>query len=151
MRFISRRDAVRLIGGLTALAGSGPAKHAWATPAEATIEIGRFTAGNPAELGKIALDLPEIAENGNSVTLSFDIDHPMTAERHVTDVLVIADANPSPRVATFRFTPMSGRAAAATRIRLAGTQLVTVMAKTSDGKLFSAQRQVKVTVGGCGG
>jgi sulfur-oxidizing protein SoxY len=46
---------------------------------------------------------------------------------------------------------MSGRAVAATRIRLAGTQAVTVMAKTSDGKLLVAQRQVKVTVGGCGG
>jgi len=151
MRSISRRDALLLVPGLTALALSATAGPLLATPSEAAAEIGRFSGGKTAEPGKIALDLPEIAENGNSVTLSFDIDHPMAAERHVSDVLVIADANPSPRVAAFRFTPMSGRAAAATRIRLAGTQMVTVMAKTSDGKLFSAQRQVKVTVGGCGG
>jgi len=151
MRTISRRDALLLIPGLTALALSGTAEPLQATPAEATTEIGRFTGGKTAESGKIALDLPEIAENGNSISLSFDIDHPMTPERHVTEVLVIADSNPSPRVATFRFTPMSGRAAAATRIRLAGTQAVTVIAKTSDGKLLVAQRQVKVTVGGCGG
>jgi len=150
MRFISRRDAVRLIGG-TVLAGSGAAERSWATPAQDSAEIGRFTDGRTGEPGKIALDVPEIAENGNSVTLSFDIDHPMTPERHVTDVLIVAENNPSPRVATFRFTPMSGRATAATRIRLAGTQAVTVMAKTSDGKLLMAQRQVKVTVGGCGG
>ena len=148
MRYISRRDAVRLIGGLTVLAAG---QRSWATPADATAEIARFTGGKTAEPGKIALELPEIAENGNSITLSFDIDHPMAPERHVTDVFVVADSNPSPRVATFRFTPMSGRATAATRIRLAGTQAVTVLAKTSDGKLFMAQRQVKVTVGGCGG
>ena len=151
MRFISRRDALLLVPGLTALACSGTAEIAQATPAEATAEIGRFTGGKMAETGKIVLDLPEIAENGNSVTLSFDVDHPMTPERHVTDVLVLADSNPSPRVATFRFTPRSGRATAATRIRLAGTQVVSVLAKTSDSKVFLAQRQVKVTVGGCGG
>ncbi|WP_354116070.1 thiosulfate oxidation carrier protein SoxY [Bradyrhizobium sp. LA7.1] len=151
MRFISRRHAVLLIPGLTALAWSGTVERSQATPAETTTEIGRFTGGRTADPGKIALDLPEIAENGNSVTLVFDIDHPMTPEHHVTDVLVIADSNPSPRVAAFRFTAMSGRAAAATRIRLAGTQVVSVLARTSDGKLFMAQRQVKVTVGGCGG
>jgi sulfur-oxidizing protein SoxY len=150
MRTISRRDALVLVAGLAAFPGFGT-KNACATPAEAASEISRFAGGKTAEAGKIALDLPEIAENGNSVTLSFDIDHPMTAERHVAEVLVIADSNPAPRGAALRFTPMSGRATAATRIRLAGTQTVTVLAKTSDGKLFVAQRQVKVTVGGCGG
>ena len=150
MRTVSRRDALVLVAGLAAFAGFGT-ENARATPAEAASEISRFAGGKTAEAGKIAVDLPEIAENGNSVTLSFDIDHPMTAERHVAEVLVIAVSNPAPRVAAFRFTPMSGRATAATRIRLAGTQTVTVLAKTSDGKLFVAQRQVKVTVGGCGG
>jgi len=151
MRYISRRDALLLIPGLTVLAWSGTIERSQATPAEAMTEIGRFTGGRTANPGKIAIDLPEIAENGNSVTIAFDVDHPMTPERHVTEVLVVTDSNPSPRVATFRFTPMSGRAAAATRIRLAGTQVVSVLAKTSDGNLFMAQRQVKVTVGGCGG
>ncbi|MGY3472293.1 thiosulfate oxidation carrier protein SoxY [Bradyrhizobium ottawaense] len=151
MRIISRRDALLLIPGLTALAWSVTIKRSQATPAEATIEIGRFSGGKTANPSKIALDVPEIAENGNSITLAFDVDHPMTPDSHVTEVLVVADNNPAPRVASFRFTPMSGRAAAATRIRLAGTQVVSVLAKTSDGKLFVAQRQVKVTVGGCGG
>ena len=151
MRFISRRDALLLIPGLTALAWSGTVEPSQATPAEAATEIGRFAGGGTAAPGRITLDLPEIAENGNSITLAFDIDHPMTPDSHVTEVLVIADNNPAPRVASFRFTPMSGRAAAATRIRLAGTQVVSVLARTSEGKLFVAQRQVKVTVGGCGG
>jgi sulfur-oxidizing protein SoxY len=46
---------------------------------------------------------------------------------------------------------MSGRAEAATRIRLGGTGTVTVLAKTSTGKLYADRKVVKVTVGGCGG
>ena len=46
---------------------------------------------------------------------------------------------------------MAGRAEAATRIRLNTTENVIVVAKTSTGKLYSARKLVKVTVGGCGG
>jgi sulfur-oxidizing protein SoxY len=63
----------------------------------------------------------------------------------------VAEGNPSPGVAAFKFTPMSGRAEVATRIRLAGSQNVVVVARTSKGGLLTAQRQVKVTIGGCGG
>ena len=83
--------------------------------------------------------------------LSVAVDSPMTAESHVTDVLLVADGNPRPGIATFRFTPMSGRAEAATRIRLAATQNVIVIAKMSDGTLYADQKEVKVTIGGCGG
>jgi sulfur-oxidizing protein SoxY len=75
----------------------------------------------------------------------------MTAEDHVSDILVVAAANPRPTVVTFHLTPMSGRAEVATRIRLAATENVTVVARTSKGKLVTAQKMVKVTVGGCGG
>ena len=46
--------------------------------------------------GKIAIDLPEIAENGNTVPLTIALDSPMTAEDHVSDILVVAEANPRP-------------------------------------------------------
>jgi sulfur-oxidizing protein SoxY len=75
----------------------------------------------------------------------------MTSADHVTDVLIVADSNPRPIVAVFHFTPLSGRAEAATRIRLAGTQNVAVFGKTSAGALLTIQKQVKVTIGGCGG
>jgi sulfur-oxidizing protein SoxY len=52
---------------------------------------------------------------------------------------------------TFHFTPASGVAEANTRIRLAQTQNVTAVAKMSDGSFFAASKQVKVTIGGCGG
>jgi sulfur-oxidizing protein SoxY len=46
---------------------------------------------------------------------------------------------------------MSGKAEASTRIRLATTQNIVAVAKTSTGKFYTAQKQVKVTIGGCGG
>jgi sulfur-oxidizing protein SoxY len=75
----------------------------------------------------------------------------MTDADHVSDVLVVAEGNPNPGVATFHFSPLSGKAGASTRIRLAATQNIVVVAKTSTGKFYTAQKLVKVTIGGCGG
>jgi sulfur-oxidizing protein SoxY len=149
MRALTRRRAL-VLGAGTAAAWAAPASTR-ATPGDAEAEIAKFTGGKPAEPGRIAIDLPEIAENGNAVQLSVSVDSPMTPADHVTDVLVIADANPAPRVATFHFTAMSGRAEAATRIRLAATEHVIVVARTGDGRFFTARKEVKVTIGGCGG
>jgi sulfur-oxidizing protein SoxY len=46
---------------------------------------------------------------------------------------------------------MSGKAQASTRIRLATTQNIIVVAKTSGGQFYTDQKLVKVTIGGCGG
>jgi len=150
MRPLSRRDALALGAGSAALALVG-SRSAIATVPEAQAEIAKFTGDKTPEIGKIAIELPEIAENGNTVPLSIVVDSPMTAESYVSDILVVVDGNPRPGLATFHLTPMSGRAEAATRIRLAATQNVIVVAKTSDGKLYTAQKEVKVTIGGCGG
>jgi sulfur-oxidizing protein SoxY len=151
----SRRDvlceALALGAGSAALAIIGEVRPAAATSAEATAEIAKFTRGKPTTKGKITIDLPEIAENGNTVPLSIVVESPMTAEDHVSDILVVAEGNPRPGLATFHLTPMSGRAEAATRIRLAATQNIVVVAKTSKGEFLSEQKPVKVTIGGCGG
>ena len=63
--------------------------------------------------GKVAIELPEIAENGNTVPFTVSVDSPMTEKDHVKAIHVIATANPQPGVATFRFTPLSGKAAVA--------------------------------------
>ena len=94
---------------------------------------------------------PEIAENGNSVPVTVEVDSPMTDGDYVASVTILADGNPNPEVATFHFTPLSGTAAATTRIRLAKTQNVVAIAKMSDGSTFSDRKEVKVTIGGCGG
>jgi sulfur-oxidizing protein SoxY len=113
--------------------------------------INKFTGGKNAAEGKVRLDLPEIAENGNTVPMTVTVDSPMTEQSHVTDVLIVADGNPRGGVATFHFSPASGVAEANTRIRLAATQNITAVAKMNDGSFFTVSKQVKVTIGGCGG
>ena len=113
--------------------------------------IKEFTGGKKPVEGKVKLDLPEIAENGNTVPMTVSVDSPMTEQSYVTDVVVIAPENPRAKVVTFHFSPASGVAEANTRIRLASTQDVIAIAKMNDGSLFMASKQVKVTVGGCGG
>ena len=147
MQLISRRDAIVI----AALIISGGPRNVFAAPIDAEAEIAKFTYGESPRAGRITIDLPEIAENGNSVPLAIAVDSPMTARDHVSDVLVLADRNPRPVVAQFHFTAMAGRAQAATRIRIASTQTIIVLARTSIGALFMDQKPVKVTIGGCGG
>ena len=151
MRLFSRRQALAIGAGTAVLTLSGTLDEAFASPQDAEAEIMKFTGGKVAEKGKITIDLPEIAENGNTVPLSIVVNSPMDTDNYVSDILVLADGNPRPGVAAFRLTPMAGRAEAATRIRLASTQNILVVAKTSEGKFFTAEKQVKVTIGGCGG
>jgi sulfur-oxidizing protein SoxY len=101
--------------------------------------------------GKITLDLPEIAENGNTVPFSVAVDSPMTEKSYVKAVHVISTGNPQPAVATFHFSPESGKAAVSSRMRLAKTQDIIGVAELSDGQFAMVKRNVKVTIGGCGG
>jgi sulfur-oxidizing protein SoxY len=151
MRQLSRRAALALGASGVALGAAGWSTRAFATPKDAADDIAKFAGDKTPEKGKISIELPEIAENGNTVPLSVSVESPMTADDHVTEVLVVAEGNPRPGVATFRFSPMSGKADAATRIRLATTQNIVVVAKTSKGEVYTAQKLVKVTIGGCGG
>ena len=101
--------------------------------------------------GKITVELPEIAENGNTVPFSISVDSPMTDKDHVKAIHIVATSNPQPGVATFRLSPQSGKAAVASRMRLQRTQDVITIAELSDGRFLMTRRPVKVTIGGCGG
>ena len=101
--------------------------------------------------GRITLELPQIAENGNTVPLTVEIDSPMSEQDYCKAVHIFAEGNPLPNVASFRFTPASGQATASTRIRLAKTQNVVAVAEMSNGDVYMARAEVKVTIGGCGG
>ncbi len=105
---------------------------------------------SPAE-GRIELTLPQIAENGNTVPIEISVDSPMSDADYVKSVHVFADGNPNPNVATYHFTPANGAARFAARIRLAKTQNVIAVAEMSNGDLYMAKSEVKVTIGGCGG
>ena len=149
MTGLSRRQVLAASAGALAVAGFGVAPAQAANNAQDLIKA--FTGGKPAPEAKVKLDLPEIAENGNTVPMTVTVESPMTEASHVTEVLVLADGNPNAGVATFNFSPASGVAEANTRIRLATTQNIIAIAKMNDGSFVMASKQVKVTIGGCGG
>ncbi len=146
---LSRRDLLQGLGvGVVTL--SVPAL-ALATPAMVADEMKKLFPGKTAVDGKIKLDLPTIAENGLVVPLNFEVESPMTAADYVKSVHFFAEGNPNPLLASFRYTPMIPKAAGQIRIRLAQSQNIVAFAEMSDGKLFTAKKEVKVTIGGCGG
>jgi len=149
---LTRRETLALGVGAAAFAVVGLRPlAALATKEDAQAMIKEFTGGKEPESGRITLTAPEIAENGNTVPVSVAVDSPMTDDDYVAAVMLIAEENPNPGVAVFNFTPMSGSAQAATRMRLAKTQNVVAVAKMKDGSVFMDKREVKVTIGGCGG
>jgi sulfur-oxidizing protein SoxY len=107
-------------------------------------------AAKPTEV-KTMLEMPEIAENGNTVPFTVSLNSPMTDKEYVKAIHIIATANPQPSIASFHFTPQSGKAAVSSRARLARTQDVIAIAELSDGTFAMSKRSVKVTIGGCGG
>jgi len=145
----NRREALALGAGAVSVAMFGAAPALAKNDADEAIK--KFTGGKTPVQGKVKLDLPEIAENGNTVPMTVTVDSPMTEQSYVTDVMVVANENPRSSVVTFHFSPASGVAEANTRIRLAATQDVIAVAKMNDGSVFMASKQVKVTIGGCGG
>ncbi|TYC53087.1 thiosulfate oxidation carrier protein SoxY [Rhodobacterales bacterium] len=147
---LSRRQALGLSAGAAAVLAFSPTFALSATD-DTDAAIKAFTGGaTPAE-GTVSLDTPEIAENGNTVPVGVSVESPMTEDSFVESVLILADGNPNPAVATFHFTALSGIAEAKTRIRLAKTQNVIAVAKMNDGSTFIDRKEVKVTIGGCGG
>ncbi|MBI6630080.1 thiosulfate oxidation carrier protein SoxY [Pontibaca salina] len=136
---ITRRETLALAAG-AALLTVLPFR------ASASIDdlINEFTGG--AEIGEGGLELtaPEIAENGNTVPIE-------VSAPGATAIEVYAAGNPTPPVATFNFGPLAARQSASTRIRLSGTQDVIAVAKMADGSFVRATKEVKVTIGGCGG
>jgi sulfur-oxidizing protein SoxY len=146
----TRRDALAL-GGIAALAAFLAPRMAVADEAGVAAAIKKLYGDKTFDSGKLKLDVPEIAENGLVVPVNVEVESPMTDADYVKSVHVFADGNPFPDVVSYRFTPACGKAAASTRMRLAQTQNIICIAEMSDGKLYMAKNNVKVTIGGCGG
>ncbi len=146
----SRRVFLKLTaaGVLTVATGGG---LALASAAEVETQIMKLTGGKKPVEGRISLDLPTIAENGLVVPLGFDVQSPMSESDYVKSVHLFAEGNPNVQVADFNYTPLAPKAAAKIRIRLAQTQNVTALAVMSTGDAYIARKEVKVTIGGCGG
>jgi sulfur-oxidizing protein SoxY len=106
-------------------------------------------AGRTPIAAGITLDVPKLSENGNSVDVLIKVDSAMTREDHVRAIHILSEQNPFPRVATFNLTARAGRAEVATRIRLATTQNIVVLAETSRGAVHRAEQEVIVILGAC--
>jgi sulfur-oxidizing protein SoxY len=93
---------------------------------------------------KVKLDAPEIAENGAVVPISVGADLV-----DVTSIALLVSDNPNTLAAFYKI-PAGTMPSVANRLKMAKTSNVTAIVEAG-GKLFSATKEVKVTVGGCGG
>lgn len=125
-------------------------RPAFGTPETMAAAINEVTGGRGTVEGGVELDLPRIADNGNVVPLTVRVDSPMLPEDHVRAIHVFAEENPLPRVVSFHLGPHYPKGEVATRIRLARSQRVVVLAEMSDGLLRTATAQVEVTISACG-
>ena len=98
----------------------------------------------PEPSDKVKLDAPEIAENGAVVPVSVS-----TTLADVTSISFLVAENPNALVASYKI-PAGTVPSIANRIKMAKTSNVIVVVEAG-GKLYSATKEVKVTVGGCGG
>jgi sulfur-oxidizing protein SoxY len=93
---------------------------------------------------RIKLDAPEIAENGAVVPVSVT-----TTLDDVTSISFVVPENPNPLAAYYRLPPGTVPSVA-NRLKMAKTSNVIAIVEAG-GKLYSTSREVKVTIGGCGG
>jgi sulfur-oxidizing protein SoxY len=141
-----RRSALRAMAGGAALLIVRPAR---ATPEELTAAIHELFAERPISPGRIKLEVPRLAENGNIVPVTVVVDSPMTEQDYVKSIHLFAESNPQPRIADIELGPYNGRPRVATRVRVAISQHLHAIALMSDGSLWSTAVEIEVTVGGC--
>ena len=109
----------------------------------------KITGGAPLQTGRVRLEIPALADNGNSVSLRVVVESPMTPANYVKSIHLVAPKNPRPGVASFFFGVSAGKPQLTTRIRLSGSQGVMAIAAMSDGSFWSATTEVAVTVSAC--
>ena len=147
--FLITRPMVTRRWALAGAAAILTVRPAFGTPESLAAAVRDFTGGTLPQRGRVKLELPPLVENGNSVSVTVKMDSPMTPSDHVQALALFTEQNPQPNVAIFHLSPRSGRAIATTRMRLATSQKVIAMAKTSDGSIWSDQVEVIVTLAAC--
>jgi sulfur-oxidizing protein SoxY len=139
---------------LCVIAGAGAAtairiKPSNATPASMKAAIRNVVGEAQIKKGKVHIDVPPLVENGNTVSLSIEVESPMTPQDYVKTIHVFNELNPLPNVFSAHIGPRAGRAKFSTRFRLADTQTVVAIAEMSDGSFWSASADVVVTMAAC--
>lgn len=101
-------------------------------------------AGTPVESKDILIKAPDIAENGAVVPVEIT-----SKIAGTTDIALLAEKNATPLVASFKISN-GAEAFVSTRIKMGQTAMVRAVI-TAGGKTYTAAKEVKVTIGGCGG
>lgn len=114
------------------------------------VEAVRAAVGNtsPSTQG-IIIDLPLVSEDGSAVPLTVSVDSAMAADSFIESIQIFATGNPNPEVVDFYLTPRVGKAEVSTRIRINESQTIWAVARSNTGAVWVAQKDVRVTVGGC--
>lgn len=149
-----RRELLRLGSALSLALGSGllTPGHVfgatWNKPlfdaksvAEALKTLGAEQAANAAQVNIVA---PDIAENGAVVPVSV-----VSSANNTEMIVILVDKNPNTVSGVFTIMPDT-EPAISTRIKMNGTANVLALVK-ADGKWMMASKEIKVTLGGCGG
>jgi sulfur-oxidizing protein SoxY len=126
---------------LTALAAWNKDAFGAKTAGDALKSLG---IGNAAPSKEVMIDAPEIAENGAVVPIEITSNVPGT-----TALIVVIDNNPFPLIARFDFKE-NALPFVKVNVKMGETSDVRVIAEAG-GKHYVATREVKVTIGGCGG
>ncbi|MCU7370413.1 thiosulfate oxidation carrier protein SoxY [Paucibacter sp. O1-1] len=101
--------------------------------------------GKPTESKEVTLTGPDIAENGAVVPLGV-----ASSAAGVKRLLLLVEKNPNILAASFDVSD-AVEASMSTRVKMGQTSNVFAVAITGDNKVLFAQKEVKVTLGGCGG
>jgi sulfur-oxidizing protein SoxY len=141
---VKRREFLAGVAGSLALPGAALAQ---VDPLDPSVRA--VTNGAPVKQGKVTVVLPQLADNGNSVPIRITVDSPMTAAEHVTSIHLYSEKNPVRNMANFYLGPRAGKAEINSRVRLAGSQKVTAVAKLSDGTFWSDTASIVVTLSAC--
>ncbi len=96
------------------------------------------------ETKDISLKAPKLAENGGSIPIT------IKSKLDLESVALFQDANPRSAVAVFTV-PKGGIVNYDLRMKMRKTSKVTVVAKATDGTLYTVSKNVEVSIGGCGG
>jgi sulfur-oxidizing protein SoxY len=141
---VRRRAFLATAGALALVPQAGRAQTVNLDPIIETV-----TKGAPARKARVSLDLPVLADNGNSLPMKVRVDSPMTGTDHVKAIYLLSERNPVRNMATFHLGPRAGRAAIESRIRLAGSQHIVALAEMSDGTFWYDWAAVVVTLSAC--
>lgn len=150
---MNRRSVVKAIAAGGALVGASVlmpriALAAWSEKAfkaeDQATAMNELLGGSPEESAEVTMKAPDIAENGAVVPVTV-----RSTIANVESMSIFVENNPTPLVVEFMI-PAGTAADVSTRLRMGKTSKVTAVVK-ADGKLYSASKEVKVTIGGCGG